>query len=287
LSLLFWDDLHPTTAGHYQVAAAAFALLDGTALPPTLTLNLSARLNVGIGDNVLIGGFIVTGTDSKQVILRGLGPSLAVNGVPLASRLADPAIDLYQGDTLVMSNDNWKDSQQTEIEATGIPPTDDLECAIIATLVPGSYTVVLRGNNGETGNGLFEIYDLDTAANSTLGNVSTRGLVQTGDDVLIAGFIIGTGESDTIVVRAIGPSLADAGIANPTLDLYDANGVVITSDDNWRDSQETLIQSTGLTPTNDAESAIIDSLAPGAYTAVVRGKDNGTGVALVEVFNLQ
>ena len=127
---------------------------------------------MGTGDNVLIGGFIVTGTDSKQLILRGLGPSLAVNGVPLANRLADPAIDLYQDDILVMSNDNWKDSQQTEIEATGVPPTDDLESAIIATLAPGSYTVVLRGNSGETGNGLFEIYDLDTAANSTLGNVS-------------------------------------------------------------------------------------------------------------------
>ena len=288
---LFWDDIHPTTAGHYQIAAAAFALLDGTALPPALALNLSARVNVGTGDNVLIGGFIITGTDSKQVIVRGIGPSLAVNGVPLANRLADPAIDLYQGATLIMSNDNWKDSQQAEIEATGIPPTDDLESAIVATLAPGSYTAVLRGSNGETGNGLFEIYDLDTAANSTLGNVSARGLVQTNDDVLIAGFIIGTGESDTVVVRAIGPSLADAGVANPlqdpTLDLYDANGAVIISDDNWRDSQETLIQSTGLTPTNDAESAIIKSLAPGDYTAVVRGKNNSTGVALVDVFNLQ
>lgn len=288
---LFWDDLHPTTAGHYQIAAAAFALLDGTALPPARALNLSARLNVGTGDKVLIGGFIVTGTDSKRVIVRGLGPSLAVNGVPLVNRLADPAIDLYQGNILVMSNNNWKDSQQTEIEATGVAPTDNLESAIIATLAPGSYTVVLRGNNGETGNGLFEIYDLDTASNSTLGNVSTRGFVQTGDDVLIAGFIIGTGERDTVVVRAIGPSLAGARVANPlqdpTLDLYDANGVVIMSDDNWRDSQETLIQSTGLTPTNGAESAIIASLAPGAYTAVVRGKANGTGVALVEVFNLK
>ena len=288
---LFWDDIHPTTAGHYQIAAAAFSILDGTALPPAQALNLSTRLSVGIGDNVLIGGFIITGTDSKQVIIRGLGPSLAVNGVPLANRLADPAIDLYQGATLIMSNDNWKDSQQAEIEATGIAPTDDLESAIIATLAPGSYTTILRGNNGETGNGLFEIYDLDTAANSVLANTSSRGLVQTGDDVLIAGFIVGTGGSDTVVVRAIGPSLADAGIANPlqdpTLDLYDANGVVITSDDNWRDSQETLIQSTGLAPTNDAESAIIKSLAPGGYTAIVRGKDGGTGVALVEVYNLQ
>ena len=138
---------------------------------------------------------------------------------------------------------------------------------------------------------MFESYDLDAAANATRANVSAHGLVQTGDDVLIAGFIIGSGESDTVVVRAIGPSLADAGIASPlqdpTLDLYDANGGVIMSDDNWRDSQETLIQSTGLAPTNDSESAIVKSLAPGSYTAVVRGKDNSTGVALVEVFNLQ
>ena len=288
---LYWDDLHPTTAGHYQIAAAAFEVLDGTALPPALALNLSARLNVGTGENVLIGGFIINGTESKKVIVRGIGPSLAVNGVPLANRLSDPAIDLYQGDTLIMTNNNWKDSQQTEIEATGIPPSDDLESAIIATLAPGSYTAVLRGNNGETGNGLFEVYDLDAAVNSMLANVSARGVVQTGDDVLIAGFIIGSGESDTVVVRAIGPSLADTGIANPlqdpTLDLYDVNGDVIMSDDDWPDSQETLIQSTGLAPTNDAESAIIKSLAPGNYTAVVRGKDNTTGVALVEVFNLQ
>jgi phospholipase/lecithinase/hemolysin len=288
---LFWDDLHPTTAGHYQIAVAASALLNGTALPPAQALNLSTRLTVGTGDNVLIGGFFITGTDSKQVLVRGLGPSLAVNGVPLPNRLADPALDLYEGSTLLMTNNDWKDSQESEIEATGIPPTDDLESAIIVTLAPGSYTAILRGNSGETGNGLVEIYDLDSAVNSTLANTSTRGFVETGDDVLIAGFIIGTGESDTVVVRAIGPSLADSGVANPlldpTLDLYDVNGVIILSDDNWRESQETLIQSTGLTPTNDAESAIIKSLAPGAYTAVVRGKDNSTGVALVEVYNLQ
>lgn len=288
---LFWDDLHPTTAGHYQLAVAANALLEGTALPPAPALNLSTRLNVGTGDNVLIAGFIISGTDAKEVIVRGLGPSLTVNGVPLANRLADPVLNLYAGATLLLSNDNWKDSQESEIVATGIPPTDDLESAIVTTLAPGSYTAILSGNSGGTGNGLVEIYDLDTAPVSTLANTSTRGFVQTGDDVLIAGFIIGTGESDTIVVRAIGPSLADMGIADPlqdpTLDLYDANGLVIMSDDNWRDSQETLIQSSGLTPTNDAESAIITSLASGAYTAVVRGKDNTTGVALVEVYNLQ
>src|SRR5262249_12404744 len=181
-------------------------------------LNLSTRLNVGTGDNVLIGGFIITGTDSKKVIVRGLGPSLAVNGVPLPDRLADPALDLYQGQTLLMSNNNWKDSQETEIEATGIPPTDDLESAIVATLAPGSYTAILRGNNGGTGNGLVEVYDLDTTAKSTLANTSTRGLVQTGDNVLIGGFIVGDGESDTVVVRAIGPSLADSGVADPLQD---------------------------------------------------------------------
>ena len=138
---------------------------------------------------------------------------------------------------------------------------------------------------------MFEAYDLDTTVPSTLGNTSTRGLVQTGDDILIGGFIVGNGGSDTVVVRAIGPSLADAGIGNPladpTLDLYDGNGALIVSDDNWRDAQESLIQSTGLAPTNDAESAIIRSLVPGNYTAVVRGADGGTGVALVEIYNLQ
>jgi len=288
---LFWDDIHPTTAGHYQLAAEANALLSGTALPAAQALNLSTRLNVGTDDNVLIGGFIISGTDSKEVIVRGLGPSLTVNGVPLPDPLADPAIDLYQGATLIMSNNNWKDSQEAEIEATGIPPTNDLEAAIVATLAPGSYTAILRGNDGGTGNGLVEVYDLDTTVKSTLANTSTRGLVQTGDNVLIGGFIVGDGETDTVVIRAIGPSLADQEVADPlqdpTLDLYNSDGAVIMSNDNWRDSQETLLQSSGLTPTNDAESAIITSLASGEYTAIVRGKNDTTGVALVEIFNLR
>ncbi len=289
---LFWDELHPTTVGHYQIAAAAFDLVSGTALPAAQSLNLSARLNVGTGDDVLIAGLIVSGDAAKEVIVRGLGPSLVDNGLPVGTTLANPTLELYQEGTLLMSNDDWKDSQQSAIEATDVAPTDDLESAIIATLDPGSYTVVLRGQNGGTGIGLVEVYDLDTAAASSLGNTSTRGVIQSGDDnVLIAGFIVGNGGSDTVVVRAIGPSLADSGVANPladpTLDLYDENGAVIRSDDDWRDSQESLIQSTGLAPTNDAESAIIRSLAAGNYTAVVRGKEGGTGVALVEVYNLQ
>ncbi len=288
---LFWDEIHPTTAGHYQIAAAAYDLLNGTAEPAAQSLNLSARLPVETGDDVLIGGLIVDGTEAKQVIVRGIGPSLMVDGMPLAGTLADPVLELYQGDVLIMSNDNWKTTQQTEIEATGLAPTDDLESAILATLDPGAYTVVLHGQNDGTGIGLVEAYDLDSTTQSTLANNSVRGLVQTGDDVLIGGFIVGNGGSETVVVRAIGPSLAESGIVNPladpTVDLYDGNGVLLRSDDNWRDEQESLIQSTGLAPTNDAEAALIRSLAPGNYTAVVRGKDGGTGLALVEIYNLQ
>ena len=288
---LFWDDIHPTTAGHFQIANAAFDLLSGTAQLPAQALNLSARLKVGTDEDVLIGGLIIDGTGAKQVIVRGIGPSLAVNGTPVANTLADPVLELYQNGVLITSNDNWKDSQEDEIAATGLQPPNDLESAIVISLDPGEYTVILRGQNSGTGIGLVEAYDLDSAAISTLANTSTRGLVQTDDNVLIGGFIIGNGGSDTVVVRAIGPSLADAGVANPlvdpTLDLYDANGAIILSDDNWRETQESLIQSTGLAPTNDLESAIIRSLEPGNYTAIVRGKDGGTGVALVEVYNLQ
>jgi phospholipase/lecithinase/hemolysin len=288
---LFWDDIHPTTAGHFQIANAAFDLLSGTAQLPAQALNLSARLNVGTDEDVLIGGLIIDGTGAKQVIVRGIGPSLAVNGTPVANTLADPVLELYQNGVLITSNDNWKDSQEDEIAATGLQPPNDLESAIVISLDPGEYTVILRGQNSGTGIGLVEAYDLDSAAISTLANTSTRGLVQTDDNVLIGGFIIGNGASDTVVVRAIGPSLADAGVANPltdpTLDLYDANGAIILSDDNWRETQESLIQSTGLAPTDDLESAVIRSLEPGNYTAIVRGKDGGTGVALVEVYNLQ
>ena len=151
---LFWDDIHPTTAGHFRIAEAAFELLDGTAQPPAQSLNLSARLAIGIDENVLIGGLIIDGTEAKQVIVRGIGPSLTIDGMPLAGTLSDPVIELYQDDVLITSNDNWKDTQQTEIEATGLAPTDDAESAILTTLAPGSYTVVLRGQNDGTGHWL-------------------------------------------------------------------------------------------------------------------------------------
>ena len=287
---LFWDDIHPTTAGHYQIAAGAFDLLNGTPSPAP-AVNISARLAVGTGEDVLIGGFIVDGSESKQLLVRGMGPSLSANGSPPDDTLADPELELYLGDMLIASNDNWKDLQAAEIAATGIPPANDLEAAVLATLVPGSYTVILRGQDGGSGIGLVEAYNLDPAAGASLANISTRGFVQSGDQVLIAGFIIGEGGSDTVIVRAIGPSLAEEGVVapllDPTLALYDANGSVIRSNDNWRDSQEGLIASTGLAPNNDAEAAIIRALAPGQYTAVVSGKEGATGVALVEVYNLR
>jgi hypothetical protein len=283
---LFWDDIHPTTAGHHQIAAAAFDLLDGTALAPAQALNLSGRLAVGVDEDVLIAGLIVSGTAPKKVLVRGLGPSLEVNGVTLP----DPVLELYDESGLVAGDDNWKDTQESEIAATGLAPGADSEAALVTTLAPGAYTVILRGQNGGTGIGLMDAYDLEPAASSTLANTSMRGFVQTGDDVLIGGFIIGNGGADTVLVRAIGPSLAALGVANPladpTLDLYDGNGAAIRSDDNWRDTQEALIRSTGLAPSDDAESAIIRSLGPGNYTAIVRGKAGGTGVALMEVYDL-
>ncbi len=252
-------------------------------------LNISTRLRVLTGDNVLIGGFIVLGPDSKQVIIRGIGPSL---GIFVADPLADPTLELHAGDgTLIATNNNWKSDQQTEIEATGLAPTNDLESAIIATL-PGngaSYTAILKGNSGTTGVGLVEAYDLDTTTDSKLANISTRGFVDSGDNVLIGGFIAGEGVAD-VVVRAIGPSLTAFGVAdalqNPTLELHDLFGATIAANDDWQDSQEAEILATGLAPSNVLESAIFATLPPGAYTAIVRGSNDTTGVGLVEVYNV-
>jgi hypothetical protein len=261
---------------------------------PTQLLNISTRLNVLTGDNVGIGGFIVTGTDPKRVILRAIGPSLTSQGVPDA--LQDPTLELHDstGATIAF-NDNWKDTQQTEIEATTIPPTNDLESAIVAILPANNsgYTAILRGNNNTTGVGLVEAYDLDQAANSRLANISTRGFVDLGDNAMIGGFILGGGAGGpvSVIVRAIGPSLGSAGVSDPlqdpTLELHDGSGTMIAFDDNWKDSQQAEIQATGIPPADDRESAIIATLTPGNYTAVVRGVNDTTGVALVEAYNLQ
>jgi hypothetical protein len=271
---------------------AATATVDGTthailltpgSAPPTLLGNISTRLRVETGDNVLIGGFIITGAEPKKVIVRAIGPSL-----PLADQLADPTLELFGPDGLITSNDNWTDSPNKQEIIDSIPPSDDLESAIIETLpADAAYTAIVRGVNNTTGIGLVEVYDLDNSVDSKLANISTRGLVQAGDNVMIGGFIVVGSEAEKVLVRAIGPSLPLAGnLADPTLELHDSNGGLVASNDNWRQTQEAEIMDTMIPPTNDAESAIVQTLAPAAYTAIVRGKNETTGIALVEVYAL-
>ncbi|MGB8340533.1 MAG: NHL repeat-containing protein [Chthoniobacterales bacterium] len=255
-------------------------------------VNISTRLNVLRGEDVLDSGFIIVGSGTKSVLIRGLGPSLAAAGVP--DSLADPIIELHSGSTgvIIAENDNWKNNQEAEIEATGIPPSNDLEAALVITLNAGAYTVIERGKSNTTGVGLLEIYDLSGGIGPELANISTRGFVGTGSDVMIAGFIAqsGTGGSGEAYVRALGPSLASAGIsdplADPVLGLYDSNGALIAMNDNWMSTQEAEIEATGIPPTNPAEAAIIATLMPGAYTAIESGTNGGTGVGLIEVYNL-
>jgi sugar lactone lactonase YvrE len=253
------------------------------------SVNISTRLKVQTGENVLIGGFIITGSAGKKVLIRGIGPSLSALGI--AGLLQDPTIELRNSSgALVNGNNNWKDTQQTAIAATGAAPTDDRESALLITLGPGSWTVIMRGANNTTGIGVVEVYDLDQAADSRLANISTRGFVETGNNILIGGFILGTNGS-RVVVRAIGPSLAQAGIAgalpNTTLSLRDGNGTEIAANDDWNDTQAEEVQATGVAPSSSLESAIVATLPNGNYTAIVSGLQGATGVGLVEVYNLR
>jgi hypothetical protein len=281
----------PTSTATVTPAPTATATPTPTATPSHLG-NISTRLRIQNGDNVLIGGMIATGTANKKVIIRAIGPTLSDFGVPGA--LADPTLDLYQGNTLLFSNDDWRNSsQQAEIAASGFPPNKDVESAIIWTLTPGqNYTAIVRGKDGQSGVGVVEAFDLDQTAASKLGNISTRGFVDLDDNVMIAGLIVSPsdGPSLKVLVRALGPTLGDFGVqgvlANPTLDLVNSSGTVIRSNDNWRDSQRSEIESTQLPPNHDEESALVETLPPGAYTAVVRGVGRTTGIGLVEVYNI-
>ena len=254
--------------------------------PPSAPLlaNLSTRAVVGTNENILIGGFIITGTEAKKVLIRGIGPSL-----PLPGKMLDPALELHDSSgALLDSNDNWGQSaNRQEIMDSGIPPASPSEPAILLSLAPGSYTALLSGVNQTTGIAVVEVYDLDSSAASKLANISTRAFVQTGDNVLIGGLIVIGQSAADVIVRAIGPSLQVAGaMANPTLELRDANGVLLGSNDNWRTTQQTAIIETGVAPARDAESAIVTSFSPGSYTAIVRGANGTTGVAVVEVYQL-
>jgi hypothetical protein len=262
----------------------------GYAPPPGKLLNISTRLRVQAGDAVLISGFIITGSESKTVLVRGIGPSLTAVGVPGA--LEDTTLALFQGSTQLDMNDNWGDTNGEAIRATGLQPVFNTESAILRTLAPGSYTAIVRGKNDSTGVGIVEVYDLSAASNSILGNVSTRGFVETGSNVMIGGFIAGhpTSQDISVIVRAIGPSLTGFGVPNaladPILSLHDSNGTMIAENDNWRDANEAAIMASGFAPTNDAESAILIARPSGNTTAIVRGKNGGIGNALVEVYRL-
>jgi hypothetical protein len=251
-------------------------------------------MRVQTGDKVGIGGFIITGSAPKQVLLRAIGPSLTHFGVP--GVLADPVMELHgPGAFATITNNNWRDTQEAEIQATGIPPTDDLESAILVTLNPAAYTAIVRGNGGTSGVGLIEVYDLNMAAASKLANLSTRAFVSTGSDVVIAGFLLSDGNgTNNIILRGIGPSLAPsffpvaAVLADPTLELRDSNGALLISDNDWQDNaaQAALISAAGLAPSNNLESGIAATLPPGLYTAILAGLNNGTGIGLVEVYDL-
>jgi hypothetical protein len=248
-------------------------------------------MRVQTGDNVGIGGFIITGGTPRHLLFRGIGPSLIASGI--TDVLANPTLDLRNSAGVrILANNDWRDTQEAEIQATGIPPTNNLEAAIVETLDPGSYTVILRGMGMTSGVGLVEIYDLDQGVDSKLANLSTRAFVSTGDNIVIAGFILGGNNGDDrIIVRGIGPSLTAFGVpdalANPTLELRNNNGAVVLANNDWQDNptQAAEIIAAGLAPTNQLESGIAATLPPGPYTALLAGLNNATGIGVVEIYD--
>lgn len=298
----------PTATATATPAATATATPNATATPvtsatpapsPTPTIsptpnshlaNISTRMRVEPGDDVLIAGFIIEGGANKRILIRGIGPSLA--GFGITDPLPDSTLELYaDGAGQVAANDNWPDSvNAAEIVTTGLAPLDPHESALLLSVAPGSYTVILRGTAGSTGVGLVELYDLDADGPSKVANIATRGFVLTDAEVMIAGFIITGNETAQLVLRGIGPSLGDFGVRdlllNPLLELHDSNGALIQANNDWRDTQEIALQRTGLAPRNDLESAILVSVPPGNYTAILKGVDDSIGNGLVEVYNL-
>jgi hypothetical protein len=290
------------TTNHATTAAANTA-----PVPASQLINISTRAFVQTGDDVMIGGFIVQGTQLKEVIIRAIGPELSPFGIP--NPLADPTLELHDSTgALIASNDNWVTTiiggiitgdQVAAIRASGYAPTDVSESAMIVTLPPGNYTAIVRGVNNTIGVGLVDAYDLNATADSLLGNISTRSLVQTGDNVMIGGFIVQGTQPMKVIVRGIGPELGQYGVPNPlpdpTLELHDDTGALLASNDNWQQTiiggiitsdQVHDIQNSGYAPTDPRESAIIADLPPGNYTAIVRGKNIVIGIALVEVYDI-
>jgi hypothetical protein len=268
-----------------------------TATPGNLgdtLVNISTRAHAETGSNVLIGGFIIGGSANKTVAVRALGPSLT--GL-VSTPLADPTLQLRDSSgVLIAANDNWQNTilgplitsnQIAAIAASGLAPTEPSESAMIVTLGPGNYTAIVTGTDGVDNIALVEVYDLDPADGSQLLNISTRGLIDTGDGMMIAGLIVGGIDDETIVVRGLGPSLPVANpLPDPTLTLVDADGNTLAQDDNWADTQGDDIEAAMLAPTNQLESAILQTLPPGQYTAILTDSTGQTGVGLIEVYNI-
>ncbi len=267
----------------------------------TLGLNLSTRVAVGAGDDALIAGFVIEGGSAKRIMIRAIGPSLAGGNAPVQRPLVDPVVELRDGlGTLIARNDNWRTTeiggaiggdQAGDIEGSTIAPTSEAESAFIATLDPGAYTAIVRGAAGGTGIALVEMYDLDPTSPARLANISTRGRVGTDDDVMIGGIILGGTGLSEVLLRAIGPSLSTAGVSgellDPILELHDGNGALIVTNDDWKDIQREEIEATTLAPSNDKEAAILTALGPGNYTAIVKGVNDTTGIAVVEAYALR
>jgi hypothetical protein len=295
-----------STIGDQEVLApddiAGIQFLYGAPIPPTPVptpglgspshlANISTRVGVGLGDNVLIGGFIINGTQSKTVLVRAIGPSLAADGV--GGVLSDPVLELHSSSGIIASNDDWvSGSQSHQILGTGLAPIDPRESAIIQTLAPGNYTAVVSGYQNAQGIGLVEAYELD-GGQPRLINISTRGRVDVGDNAMIGGLIVQGSDAKTAIVRALGPSLGTGpnpvagALPDPVLEIHDSSGALLGSNDNWvSSSQYAQIVASQLAPTNPMESAFIATFGPGNYTAIVRGVNNATGIGLVEVYDL-
>ena len=271
--------------------AGAVALYGAPANPPPTSgtarvAQISTRGNVGTGDDVMIGGFIISGDVPKKVIVRAIGPSLSKAGV--VGALLDPLVELHDSTGLLLqTNDNWKETQEGEITATGLEPTDTRESAILATLEPGVYTAIVQGAAGGSGVALVEVYDLDPASGE-LANISTRANVGLGDKALIGGFIVSAPQSQKLIIRALGPSLGiSGGLADPVLSVYNSNGALMRSNDNYAVTTAVdVIGQYGFYPKDTRESAIYFEAGPGSYTTIVRGANSTTGIALVEVYGI-
>jgi hypothetical protein len=247
---------------------------------------------VDTGDNAMIAGFIITGNSNKAIVVRGIGPSLSAFGI--SGVLLNPVVELRSSNTSLFTNDDWKDTQRNEIEGTLFQPSDDRESVILITLAPAAYTATLTGKANTAGVGLVEVYDHNPSVDSQLGNISTRGFVQAGNNVMIGGFILGGSQTNgRIAIRGIGPSLSQFGLnnvlADPTLELHDANGATLIANDNWTDdtTSAALLTANGLALSDMKESGIFTSLPSGSFTAILAGKNGGIGIGLVEVYNLK